>query len=81
MVELRAKGFSYWKIADILNSIGVPTKTRKGKWQPRFVKTVLDTQLYLTELRLVRQAISNVQGESPSSAVLEPRRVDRLQRI
>ena len=43
MRDLRAKGFSYWKIADILNSMDVPTKTRKGKWHPRFVKKLLDT--------------------------------------
>lgn len=31
MKDLRDKGFSYWKIADVFNSMGIPTKTRKGK--------------------------------------------------
>ena len=31
MNALRARGYSYWKIAEILNSIGVPTKSRRTK--------------------------------------------------
>ena len=42
MKRLREQGFSYWKIADILNSMAVPTKTRKGPWQARLVQQILD---------------------------------------
>jgi hypothetical protein len=42
IVDLRAKGFSYWKIADVLNSMKVPTKTRRGKWHARSVQKILD---------------------------------------
>lgn len=41
MRELREKGFSYWKIADVLNAMKVPTKTRKGKWHSRSVHAIL----------------------------------------
>ena len=42
MNALRSQGFSYWKIADILNALKVPTKTRKGRWHARSVKKILD---------------------------------------
>lgn len=41
MKELRKKGFSYWKIADVLNTMKVPTKTRKGRWHARSVHSIL----------------------------------------
>jgi hypothetical protein len=41
MRELRDKGFSYWKIADVLNAMKVPTKTRKGRWYARTVQAIL----------------------------------------
>ena len=41
MRELREKGFSYWKIAEVLNAMKVPTKTRKGEWHARTVLAVL----------------------------------------
>ena len=41
MKRLRKQGFSYWRIADILNLMGVPTKTRKGPWQARSVPQIL----------------------------------------
>jgi hypothetical protein len=39
--ELRDKGLSYWKIADVLNTMKVPTKTRRGKWHARTVLSIL----------------------------------------
>jgi hypothetical protein len=42
MADLRRQGFSYWKIADILNSMKIPTKTRRGKWHARSVQQILD---------------------------------------
>ena len=42
MRNLREHGFSYWKIADILNSMKVPTKTRRGRWHARSVQQILD---------------------------------------
>ena len=41
MASLRSKGFSYWKIAAVLNSMGVPTKTRRAKWQAATVMKIL----------------------------------------
>lgn len=41
MKDLREKGFSYWKIADVLNAMKVPTKTRKGRWHARSVHAIL----------------------------------------
>lgn len=43
MRSLRDQGFSYWKIADVLNAMKVPTKTRKGKWHARSVQQILDS--------------------------------------
>ncbi|OQW48504.1 MAG: hypothetical protein A4S09_04820 [Proteobacteria bacterium SG_bin7] len=39
--NLRSQGFSYWKIADVLNTMGVPTKTRRARWQPATVMKIL----------------------------------------
>ena len=41
MVALRDLGYSYWKIAEILNSMGVPTKSRRAKWQAATVMKIL----------------------------------------
>lgn len=41
MKALRAQGFSYWKIADILNSMSIPTKSRVAKWQAATVMKIL----------------------------------------
>ena len=35
--ELRGQGFSYHKVADVLNVMKVSTKTRKGKWSSKTV--------------------------------------------
>jgi AICAR transformylase/IMP cyclohydrolase PurH len=40
MRSLRAKEFSYWKIADVMNTMKVPTKTEKGRWHARSVQQV-----------------------------------------
>lgn len=42
MRELRAKGFSHWKIADAFNALKVPTKTGRGRWHARSVQQILD---------------------------------------
>jgi hypothetical protein len=41
MKELREKEFSFWKIADVLNTMKIPTKTRKGRWHARTVQAIL----------------------------------------
>lgn len=41
MRDLHSKGFSYWKIAEILNTMGVPTKSRRAKWQAATVMKIL----------------------------------------
>ncbi|MBY0472622.1 recombinase family protein [bacterium] len=43
MHKLRAQGFSYWKIADVFNSLGIRTKTGRGKWHARSVQKVMET--------------------------------------
>ena len=42
MKDLRHQGYSYWKIASILNTMQIPTKTRKGAWRARSVQQILD---------------------------------------
>jgi Recombinase len=41
IAELRDKGFSYRKIAEILNAMGVPTKSRRAQWQAATVMKIL----------------------------------------
>lgn len=41
MNELRDQGFSYWKIADIFNSMKIPTQTGKGKWYAKTIHQIL----------------------------------------
>ncbi len=41
MRELRDKGYSYWKIAEVFNTLKIPTKTRKGKWHAKTVQQIL----------------------------------------
>ncbi|MCX6125757.1 MAG: recombinase family protein [Proteobacteria bacterium] len=53
MADLRDKGFSYWKIAEILNAMGVPTKSRRAQWQAATVMKILkaapQAELLITE--------------------------------
>jgi hypothetical protein len=42
MRKLREQGFSYWKIADVFNSMKVPTKTGRGRWHARAIQNVLE---------------------------------------
>ena len=41
MKALREQGYSYWKIADILTTMKVPTKTRRAKWAAATVMKIL----------------------------------------
>ncbi|AYF45735.1 recombinase domain protein [Halobacteriovorax sp. BALOs_7] len=41
MIELRDKGYSYRKIAEILNTMKVPTKTGKGGWHGKTVYQII----------------------------------------
>jgi len=41
MQTLRAQGYSYWKIAEVLTAMNVPTKNRKGKWHATTVMKIL----------------------------------------
>ncbi len=40
--DLRAKGYSYEKIAEVLNTMEVATKTRKGKWHRKTIWEILN---------------------------------------
>jgi transcriptional regulator len=42
MITLREKGYSYRKIAEILDTMQIPTKTHKRKWQARVVHGILN---------------------------------------
>ncbi len=41
MREFKDKGYSYWRIADVMNTMKIPTKTRKGKWHAKTVYNIL----------------------------------------
>lgn len=41
MRVLRSQGLSYGKIAGVLNTMGIPTKTRKGAWSGKQVHQIL----------------------------------------
>jgi len=41
MKKLRVEGLSYGKLAGVLNTWGVPTKTRKGQWSAKQVHQIL----------------------------------------
>lgn len=41
MIELRSQGLSYWKIAEMLNLWGVPTKNRSSNWHPTTVMKIV----------------------------------------
>ena len=41
--KLREKGWSYWKIADILNALGISTKTKSGRWHAKTVQKILQS--------------------------------------
>ena len=45
MRKLRDQGFSYWKIADVFNSLGIRTKTNRGKWHARSIQKILDSSV------------------------------------
>ena len=42
MKRLREQGFSYWKIADVFNSMKIPTKSGRGKWHARYIQKILE---------------------------------------
>ena len=42
MKEFRAKGYSYEKIANIFNTMKIPTKTRRGKWHRKTIHQILN---------------------------------------
>ena len=42
MEQLRDKGYSYWKIAEVFNSMKIPTKTGKGNWHAKTVYQILN---------------------------------------
>jgi len=42
MKELRERGYSYWKIAEIFNSMKIPTKTKRGKWHAKSIHQILN---------------------------------------
>lgn len=48
MTELRQQGFTYESIAQVLNSMKVPTKTHKGKWHRKTVQAILSSQVILS---------------------------------
>lgn len=41
MMKLRAKGFTYEAITEVLNSMGVRTKTGRGNWHRKTVHAIL----------------------------------------
>ena len=43
MKNFRAKGYSYEKIANIFNTMKIPTKTRRGKWHRKTINQILNS--------------------------------------
>ena len=41
MRSLRDQGYSYWKIAEILTVMKIPTKTRRSGWKAATVMKIL----------------------------------------
>ena len=41
MTDLREQGYSYHKIAEILNTMKIPTKSRKAKWHATTVMNII----------------------------------------
>lgn len=62
MQALRDQDFSYWKIADVFNSMKVPTKTGRGRWHPRVIQTVLENSL------ADRKTLPEAGPDAPSSS-------------
>jgi hypothetical protein len=44
MVELRSQGFTFEQIAQSLNTLGVVTKTGRGKWHRKTVQAILSAR-------------------------------------
>ena len=42
MKDFRVKGYSYEKIANIFNTMKIPTKTRRGKWHRKTICSILN---------------------------------------
>lgn len=42
MRELRERGYSYNKIAEIFTALKIPTKTRKAKWSSKTIYSILN---------------------------------------
>jgi hypothetical protein len=42
MKTLRDQGYSYWKISEIFNSMGIPTKNSGARWHPTTVMNILN---------------------------------------
>lgn len=49
MNRLRSQGYSYRKIAMILNSMGVPTKTKKSDWKAATMMKILNQSRAIEE--------------------------------
>ena len=49
MQTLRSQGYSYWKIAEVFNSMKIPTKNRGSRWHPTTVMKILKCQPNLSE--------------------------------
>ena len=41
MKDLRTKGYSYGKIAEVFNSMKIPTKIRRGRWHGKTIYQII----------------------------------------
>jgi hypothetical protein len=65
MRELRAKGYSYPQITEILNSMNVPTQTGRGRWHLRTVHSVLNRAASVYEQEMVEVMPVNSNSTNP----------------
>lgn len=42
--HLRENGYSYWKIAEVMNDMAIPTKNQNSKWHPTTIMKLLKSR-------------------------------------
>jgi hypothetical protein len=52
MWTLRTRGYSYWKIAEVFNTMCIPTQTGRGRWHARSVKAIMDANRPFNQLNI-----------------------------
>lgn len=59
---LRAQGFSYWKIADVFNSMKIPTKNKGSRWHPTTIMKILKASSVDESETLTKEVLDGTNG-------------------